>query len=266
VQADFGLNADGMGSATMDLAWAASLLTLFPLLMCFIPHLCDTRDGQPTRDWQCSMENYRQAKLRIYLYILCWLLSIYPAFMSRMFETFPSKPIGDGPGDVNSEENFAKLEDLCLDGVHGLTSVEETAAKAFGIGGWLWTTSWAIYVLLEFVAEHFPSEIRSWLFPPWRSVLPSPNSRVNDSCRRQSAVGAVALLGTLVWSAGETWIFFRQKRYQEALSHKAGIDYGDNMWTFGQVAAIAVFAPVLVQLWYAWRTSRLHKAAGVQRP
>ncbi len=51
----------------------------------------------------------------------------------------------------------------------------------------------------------------------------------------------------------EIWGVFRMRNVQEALANAMGINYTDNQWTFGQIVAVVIFAPVIVEAVYSSR-------------
>jgi hypothetical protein len=46
------------------------------------------------------------------------------------------------------------------------------------------------------------------------------------------------------------WRVFRIRNAQEAFTSAIGIEYTDNQWTFGQVVAVVIFAPDIVEVAY----------------
>lgn len=53
-------------------------------------------------------------------------------------------------------------------------------------------------------------------------------------------------------SVGLIWTFFRLQKSQSQLAQNAGTQDADAAWSFGQLVAVTVFAPVLGEAWYAW--------------
>ena len=92
---DFGISASGMGDSTAKITWAISLLTMLPLMyVIYIPGLLQERQEGINQELKHqAMQNLRE-RLRFLLFIVCWLLSVFP-FLSRMISTF-------GPSVINS--------------------------------------------------------------------------------------------------------------------------------------------------------------------
>ena len=119
-RANFGINANGMGAITLKITWAISLLTLLPLLPFSYGNLIFRKDEEfkisetatsdipriRLKDEETRTGSVRSAgrgnlrlatereeeardRQRFLLFVLCWMVSIYP-FLSRMVGTFGS--------------------------------------------------------------------------------------------------------------------------------------------------------------------------------
>lgn len=58
----------------------------------------------------------------------------------------------------------------------------------------------------------------------------------------------------LALAVGQIWTIFRLCRFQADIAKNAGNSDIDNEWSFGQVAGVTVFAPVLIECWFHWST------------
>lgn len=62
---------------------------------------------------------------------------------------------------------------------------------------------------------------------------------------RQGLLGSLSLVPLL--ASGLLWTTIRVQRSQKQTTAAAGSDFADEQWTFGQVVAVTVFVPVLVE-------------------
>jgi hypothetical protein len=66
----------------------------------------------------------------------------------------------------------------------------------------------------------------------------------------QSLVPRAILLLIPLLTVPEIWGSFGIRNIQEALTNTLGVVYTDNQWTFGQVVAVVIFAPVIIEVFY----------------
>jgi hypothetical protein len=55
------------------------------------------------------------------------------------------------------------------------------------------------------------------------------------------------------------WGFFRLRSYQKDITTAAGGDFPDEQWTFGQIVAVIVYMPVLVEVAFTWKKQSLFR-------
>jgi hypothetical protein len=60
-----------------------------------------------------------------------------------------------------------------------------------------------------------------------------------------------------VLEVSQIWAYFLMQRQQYQMTQVEGVPYLDEKWTFGQVVAVVVFAPVLLEALYVWANSRI---------
>ena len=255
-QNDFGLSSQGLGAVTLEITWTTSLLTLLPLVYCtFVPALCRSADSpvqQSDRDAPRKAQRHEKEKMRVYLFMICWLLSVYP-FLSRMIETFAPSKIGSNDGAVISNEDWLVIESICVGGVQAVSNAEVNAYMAFGIAGWLIMAAFALYIPVAIgVKSHFPdSAFAHFLQSDSRHDFQSKS--VERGRKRSKALMLLLAVIIPVTAAVELAAVFRSRGYQAAIAESGGYTDADVEWTFGQIIAVLIFAPVLSKAWCAWR-------------
>lgn len=65
-------------------------------------------------------------------------------------------------------------------------------------------------------------------------------------------LSTVLLIVIPIVAISQLWTVFRYRSLQQQVSQATGNQNVDSQWTFGQVAAVTIFAPVVVECWFAW--------------
>ena len=245
---DFGLSSEGLGAVTISITWTASLLTLLPLVYgALVPALCRVPHASE------GTRQYEKENTRLYLFLICWLLSAYP-FFSRMIQTFGPSKIGSGGSAVISTTDFAAVAGMCLSGVTVPSDALGNAWMFLGIVGWLLMALFAIYILIaKAVQKCLPGSALARLLPP-PPVSPQP---LKGKARKRSAALATFLALVIpVIAIMQIVAVFQSRSYQTAIAANSGNADNDSEWTFGQIVAVIFFAPVLPEAWCAWRELR----------
>jgi len=95
VREDFGISTSGMGDATVRITQAASVLVLLPLLyLMLLPRLRDDLVREAKRS-----TTHDQPSQRFCLFVLCWVLALYP-FYSKMNGAFGPSQANNKPGHI----------------------------------------------------------------------------------------------------------------------------------------------------------------------
>lgn len=129
---------------------------------------------------------------------------------------------------------------MCLVGVHRLTDTESKLMEAFSIAGSLFMALMVIcWVICQILASR---DVYIPLFRP----------RITTQARK-TAFRTMLMVVLPVLAVTQFWTIFRLRGLQREMSKTAGNDDLDNDWTFGQIVAVTVFLPVLVEMWSAWR-------------
>ncbi|KAL8952015.1 MAG: hypothetical protein Q9222_002034 [Ikaeria aurantiellina] len=232
---DFGVSADGMGDSTAKITWAISLLTILPLLyVAYIPSLL----YKSTNDKPSPKQRAKQ-DLRFGLFSVCWALSMYP-FYSKMVGYFGPSLIGNGPDQVISDSDWMTIQALCTGNVRDVSNRELIAMQFFGVAGSLYVCICALLKVmwLGLQRQHEDSKLVKLLHKHRIAVGPK--------------MSILFLVLSPLIAISQIWTILRLRQFQAGISSNTGNMNYDNEWTFGQIAAITVFVPVLVECWFRW--------------
>ena len=231
VRRDFGISANGLGGLTVQNTWAVALLCMLPLIYpMFILRYTDN-----------DRHNYR-----LFLFCGCWLLFFY-TFISQMIGNFGPSQVGQGAGGggatIITNDEWNTLTFLCLAGIDYLSPTEQKVLGGFGAAGSIIVTTYGLSNLLWFIAlRQFPDKVKvvKGKFPP---ALKARWKQYNIAC----LTVAIPLL-----TIPEFWGVLRLRGIQKGLADASSGVYVDNQWTFGQVVAVMIFAPVFTEVGYVW--------------
>ncbi|KAL8726924.1 MAG: hypothetical protein Q9166_006413 [cf. Caloplaca sp. 2 TL-2023] len=229
---DFGVSASGMGDSTAKITWAVSLLTMLPLMyIAFLPQLLQ---GPAQVAKQISKQ-----KLRFGLFSICWLLSLYP-FYSKMVGYFGPSLIGNGEGQVISDDEWNIIQAACTSSVRDISNRELVAMQFFGVAGSLFLSICALtrVIWLGLQKQHEDSGFVQWVHKHRISIGP------------RFSILFLVLLPIL--GISQIWTILRLRQFQAGVSRNTGNENSDGQFTFGQIAAITVFLPVLVECCFRW--------------
>jgi hypothetical protein len=244
VRKDYGISADSLGGLTVQITWAVALLSLLPLLYPLVMlDIFVTRGSE--KELEEAETSSTRHEFRFYLFSACWVLFLY-TFVSRMIGDFAPSQIGQGAGPggttlINTTD-WDTVNELCFSGVQQLTYSETMVMEGFGIAGsiilslfivcpFLWTILQSLDPsVVRLVERKFPVAWKNWSL---QSLAPR----------------AILVLIPLL-TVPEIWGVFRIRDVQQALTDTMGVEYTDNQWTFGQVVAVVIFAPVIVEVFY----------------
>ena len=242
-QLDFGISASGMGDSTAKITWAVSLLTMFPIMYVpFNPKLLRERSAKASTEIVKEQKSKdRKEQLRFILFALCLLLSIYP-FLSRMMETFGPNMIG-GSNPIISTAEWDVIQAVCVANIPPVTSKEIIAMDVFGVVGSLFVCllGLAKVVWLAIQRQHMDSRLFGYIRERWLKG------------RSLESLSSVTLLIAIpIIAVSQLWTVFRLRTFQEQVSQASGNQDIDGQWTFGQIVAVTIFVPVLVEFWFTW--------------
>ena len=242
---DFGISASGMGDSTAKITWAISLLTMLPLLyVAFNPDLLREPSAHTYGDEKFRRRIDRKEQLRFLLFALCWLLFMYP-FFSRMMETFGPSAIGgiSGHGQAISTSDWDAVQSICVANVQPITQREIVAMKVFSVTGSLFVCLLALCKILWLAVkrQHGRSRLVHYIRGRWLKGR-----------SHESQLSIAMFIAIPIIAVSQLWTMFRLRTFQEQVSQSSGTQDSDGQWTFGQIAAVTIFVPVLVECWFTW--------------
>jgi hypothetical protein len=247
VKVDFGLSTENMGDATVRITQAVSALTLLPLAYATVllhhPNNVENPFEHSTGHAPSARRTGETAK-RFGIFVLCWLLSLYP-FYSKMNSVFGPSKIGT----VISHAQFAAIEEICYQDVRVVSDAEDRFMTAVAIISFIPLSLLACgrIVVLGARKHHTQSE----MYVRMAVVLQ------DDKLARRFRQGLVFSLGVIpLLACGLLWTVVRDQSFQKQMAVAAGNDFADGLWTFGQVVAVTVFVPVLVEAWFLFGEQR----------
>lgn len=236
---DFGISASGMGDSTAKITWAVSLLTMLPLIyVIYLPGLLQDRQVGVNQDSKRQAAQKAREKLRFLLFIVCWLLSVYP-FLSRMISTF-------GPSSTSSGSSIMVwdiLQTMCIGNPYRVTNEETLAMNLFAVIGSLFVSLCAVIKLVfHALQRHNP-----------HSTLPKFVRQLYFKVGTPGVPLSSALFLILPGiGITQVWTVLRLRQFQQQVSASSQNLDLDGEWTFGQVAATTVFVPVLIECCFVW--------------
>lgn len=239
---DFGVSASGMGDSTAKITRAISLLTILPLIyIAFNPDLLREPLSNIKIKGKSQKTKEREEQLRFLLFAVCWIIFIYP-FFSRMMETFGPSMIG-GNNAVISTSEWNSIQAVCLVDVNSITKMEMTAMDFFALAGSLLVCLPALtkIVWLAIQRRHGDSRLVDYV---QKYLL----RRKGQKSRLLMAL----FIAIPVIAVSQLWTILRLRGFQQQVSQGSGNQDSDGQWTFGQIAAVTIFVPVLVECWFAW--------------
>jgi hypothetical protein len=244
VRKDYGISADGLGGLTVQITWAVALLSLLPLLYPLVMlgiFVSEESEKELKKAETCRSRH----EFRFYLFSACWVLFLY-TFVSRMIGDFAPSQVGQGAGPGGSTiittKDWATLDVLCFTGVQQLTENETMVMEAFGTAG---SIILSLFILCPFLWTILQSLDLSFV-----KLVERKFSVLRKNWSIQSLGSRVILVLIPLLTVPEIWGVFRIRSLQEALTDTMGVEYTDNQWTFGQVVAVVIFAPVIVEVAY----------------
>jgi hypothetical protein len=261
-----GISTSGMGDATVRITQAVSLLVLLPtaylfLLNAYVEHGrsgCEhsTRDKHRARQIVElksvnrlpieALEDKEASKpQRLVFAVLVWLLSFWPFYSSVYTLAGPSK-IGSEPNSAITPGQFQEIQNMCLSGIHDISPAEIAAMAAFEIFGYLFFSLLVLGRIIWLgVAKHH-QQLRPYLAA--RQWLASKTGQ-----RSVLVINVVCMALIPMTACGLLWTVFRTRQLQMDMATKVGGVDTDGQWTFGQIIAVTVFVPVVLELWNACR-------------
>ncbi|MCJ1270355.1 hypothetical protein MMC22_010251 [Lobaria immixta] len=238
VRLDFGISASGMGDSTAKITWAISLLTMLPLMyIMYMPGLLQERQANINQDSKRRAAQIARQKLRNILFVVCWLLSVYP-FLSRIIST-----IGPSPIDSTSILAWDIVQTMCIGDVRQPTNGETLATDIFGVMG---SSFVSLCVVIKLIFHALQRQ------HPGSTLLKFIRQRCLKVGTQDFPLSSTLFLILPVIGITQIWTILRLRQFQQQISNASENLDLDCQWTFGQVAATTIFVPVLVECCFTW--------------
>lgn len=247
---DFGISASSLGGFTVEITWAVALLSILPLLcpLVFLRSCIDETFPNEIR----SLTSDRRYILRCFLFGICWVLFLYP-FISRMIGSYAPSQVGTGAGEggttIVTDVEWNALTSLCfMADMQLLSDIESRVIPAFGLATSLVISMYLLLQLIWLALERMR-----------HGEITSLEKRVSNQPWKFGIVRwikRIFIMLILLLSISQIWTVFRIRTLQEALANVTGNVYTDNQWSFGQVVAVVIFAPVVVEVGHAYSRFR----------
>ena len=227
IKKSYGLGGLDFGNLTMEVTWAAALLTFLPIQLTYLitPRAlepCSTEDGETVSLFWISVS---------------WVLFFF-TFVTRMVSYFANGQVGDGPDAVISVQEAQNISVLCFGRNFSLPIPEYVAAEFFAIGGSIVASLLTISMLANEIGERREYN--------WN--LAFRKSKVFVKLQKSAIARGLIVLNVLLWATPQIWTIFRFRQLQTQLAQSMNRSYVDNNWSFGQIMALIVFLPVFVQM------------------
>jgi hypothetical protein len=188
---------------------------------------------------------------RLFLFSGCWLLFFYN-FISQMIGDFSPSQIGQGAGEggttIIKTDEWNTLTYLCLGGVNYLSPAEQKTLSGFGAAGSIIVATYGLLTLLWFITTRRFLESAKEIRRKLCSVFP-------ETRWKEYAILCFNIAVPLL-TIPQFWGVLRLRGIQKALADATSNIYVDNQWTFGQVVAVMIFAPVFTEMGYIWMKGR----------
>ena len=257
VFADWGISTSGMGDDTIRITHAVSMLVLLALLYPMIALGDGQSEELAIREGEL-VDAKREAEASkssdaFWFLVLCWLLAIYP-FFSKMSAAFGRSDICDRPDCAISQEQFNIIRGICLRKTDTITTIEGRLMTAFVMLTYIPLSLFVIGRIVWYGLRTNAVEI-----PIGKGVASRAMKALQSQKRR---VPKVALIMVGLNACGLLWSIFRPKGSQQELDVVISGVSADNTWTFGQIVAVTVFAPVVWECVRSLKTERKVSKAG----
>ena len=251
VKVDLGVSTSGMGDDTVKITYAVAMLVLLPLVYAVLASPARARDQTNTGDNPTGSEHSSSKPLM--LFVLCWALAFYP-FYSSMNAAFGPSRISAGENAALSLAQLHTIEDMCFEGLSPITKVEARLMTSFVILTYIPLSAILVGSILwsGIKSNHEGSAVHR--------KLERLRNRVPSKVKDYGAMTGLAAIPSL--AAGHLWTVLRVRQAQKQLMGSLGGDDEDDSWTFGQVAAVTLFSPVLFECWNQFVSHRRRVGEG----
>ncbi len=243
LEEDLGKSTNGMGDDTVRVTQAVAMVVLLPLIYPILTFRAKSAHVDVLREPDEEQEtDAEKAKLRFGLLVLCWLLGFYP-FYSKMNAAFGHSRIGgrhhSSGHAVLTYQQFDTIQTMCFGKIRPITVTQDNLMTAFVIATYIPLSLFVLgRILCQGVQEKHPDSRPDKLL-----------KAVAERTPKWAVDGTLLIVyGTIpLLAAGLLWSIIWTQQSQQKLTAAFGGTDSDNTWTFGQIVAVTVFAPVLVE-------------------
>lgn len=230
VRKDFGISATGFGGFTVQITWAVAVICILPLLY-------------PLLILEPNQEIRKRKNYRLFLFCASWLPFCYTC-ISQLIGDFAPTQVGQGAGSggvtIITFEEWDALTALCLTGVGTLSDKEQKVLSCFGAAASILVSGYGLLSVMWLIGtRQWPEKMKELT-----NRMPRP---LSENQRAMFLIGISAVVIPLL-TIPQLWGIVRLRGMQKTLSDASGSAYADNQWTFGQVTAVMLFAPVFTEI------------------
>ena len=229
---DFGISADNLGGYTMEITWTAALLTMLPATMVVFFKAENEQDERDSGEKSSRTKKHRTLSLSIVC--LSWCFFLY-TFLSRMIAAYGPSQIGTAVSD----DDWAKIQNKCFEAYEDLTASTRNVMQGFAIAGSLFVSMLVLGKLLG---------------PLFTNVIQKSSKAIGRGHVPASMRIALITL-TLLLGVPQVWAIFVLRLQEQRYSQSIGVLDSVNGWGFGQIVAVVVFSPVLIDFVYTYLES-----------
>ena len=218
IKRNFGLGSNDFGALTVEIVWVVALLVMLPIT---------------TFCWQDLKD--KKFELRICVIALTFVLFL-ATFVSRMISTYSEGQIGTGDDKAMSTEEYEQIQLLCRIREHALSSSAHTLMEVFSIGGSMWASCLVIAALVKQCLYGSQIATVKWLKHAFKAV------------KDEKRILSIIVSALIVWSVPLFWVLMKLREGQAQFARDLEESNGSETWTFGQILAVVVFMPVVVEV------------------
>ncbi|KAG9739778.1 hypothetical protein KCU73_g9392, partial [Aureobasidium melanogenum] len=158
-----------------------------------------------------------------------------------MIESFEASVVGDKPSDAITTNEWNILQKICLSGTSPPSEAEYRLMNAFGIMSSLLISLFAISkIVIAGLRRHYDHRLQQH------------HKLASKVQKRLHIVKQILIVCVPFLSIGLIWSYFRLQSFQTHITSALGTENLDSEWGFGQVVAVIVFLPVLVEALFSW--------------
>jgi hypothetical protein len=230
VRGDYGAVSVGLSGGSLEMGWTVSLLTLVPLLY---PLVIEVKEGSALT----------RPHLNLLFILFCTLLHGDIA-LSRLSSAI-SPPL---TGIPLSKQEWAFLVDTCYSPSIKISDYELRVSTIVALVESFVVISLAFYKAITIFIP--PKKALGVFLAP---LLVSTGLRE----KRKKIIRPMLYLGILpLFAVSQVYALMRLRREQFGIAQHVGYEFTVDEWSFGQIASLLIWMPVLVELGYVWVESR----------